>query len=213
MSDRRQALNRAVKVALAVPGDDAKDACFPHPSEVPDWSPGTLALLEGLTVLERAWVEWFVADGNAAEAYRRATGAEYTDRETDTTRKSGHQIAARPRVKAAVDAAMKDRNFNARSDLEWKLAKVRKAIARCEKMESLQAQQTLVDLVMKMATLQGEVRPAGETDGGDQRGGIRVRILEILADADRLVGGRKGPDGGPPGSPDSGPARPAVGAD
>jgi hypothetical protein len=211
VANRQRLVAAAQKLAAdALAGDSVR---YPTAAEVPDWSPATLAAFEGLTKLERAFVEWYVAGKNAAEAYRLARGADESDAEQDYSRQYGYAIQSRPRVKAAVEAGLKDRNFGARSDLEWKLAKLRAAIEKCERSNDIKAQVALGGLIHKMAELQGEVRPTGETDGGDQRGGVRVRILEILADADRLVGSRKGPDGGPPDGPNPGPARPAVGAD
>lgn len=211
MADRRKVLAEALRAADQAPAE-ADGACFPHPAVVPDWSEATLALFEPLSVLERAFVEWYVAGGNAAEAYRRATGAEYTDRETDSTRKMGYKLAARPRVKVAVDAAMKDRNFNARCDLEWKLSKIKKAIAKCEDMDSLQAQQAVADLTIKLATLQGEIKRDDES-GLDKRSNVRVRVLEIIAEAVGVHGGPEAANLQGPGRAAGPAAHPAVGAD
>src|SRR4051812_46597242 len=83
---------------------------------VPDWSEQTRGALAGLSARERSFVEIYATGCSAAEAYRRAYGAQYTGRETDWTRNAAYAVRSRPRVAKAIDLCMRDMNFGARMD-------------------------------------------------------------------------------------------------
>src|SRR5687768_8747474 len=86
---------------------------LPPPNSVVDWSPPTLALLGQLTPLEQGLVQWMAAGCSAAEAYRRTTG-----NDSMSARQSAYQVRSRPAVRAALAAALADRNLGARLDRE-----------------------------------------------------------------------------------------------
>src|SRR5690349_18602101 len=103
----------------------------PRPHEVPDWGPETIRLLAALTALERSFVEWFATGMNAAEAYRMAAGRE-AGPGPDAARQLGYKIRARPRVRLAIDAALRDGGSGARVDREWLLMKLTQVVEVCE---------------------------------------------------------------------------------
>jgi hypothetical protein len=213
MSSCRAVYNRGLDLARDNEVSDLP--YYPCPEEVPDWSPETKALLNDLTLLERSFVEWLASGMNAAEAYRKATGTEYKDRETDTTRMNGYIIRSRPRVKMAIDAAMKDMNFAARLDRATMLQRLQVALEKAEKSDKPADQDTVARIIKTIAELTGElVRHTRDlTDGSGQRGNVRIRITEILADADRYAGRTPPGTGGPVQGDGGQPARPALGAD
>lgn len=131
-----------------------KPALKLEPDEVPDWSDETKAAFEPLTDLERRFVMWVAADCNSAEAYRRATGAEYTDRLTDSTRCNGYAIRSRPRVRSAIDAALKDTSFGPRMDREWILRRLNVALDKSEREGSGEACARILRII---AELKGEI--------------------------------------------------------
>lgn len=126
------------------------------PDEVPGWSDETLAALDKLSTTERAFVEWMATGLNNAEAYRKATGREYTDRETDTTKASAYRMLSRPRVQHARRLAMKDLNFDARMDRAWMLQRLELALERAEKESSPESVARIIDIIAK---LKGEHLP------------------------------------------------------
>ena len=89
---------------------------------------------------------------NSAEAYRKASGTD-----TESAKQNGYDIRRRPDVRAAIDAALKDRNVGARCDREWKLAQLREAIQVVAEDKCPKAQVARGKLVMQMAALQGEI--------------------------------------------------------
>jgi hypothetical protein len=123
----------------------------PHWAEVPDWSEATLEKLTVLTPLEQAVVVWRVCGYSGAEAYRRATG-----RDSHSARQSANQILRRPKVAAAVEAGLKDRNFAGRIDLEWYLAKLHWAVVACQEARTPAHVNALCNAIKLMARLQGE---------------------------------------------------------
>lgn len=182
---------RAAAPRRAAPPKEAAVVAYPDAAAVPDWSEKTLALLERLTPLERAFVEWGATGMSAAEAYRKAAGSE-----SGFAKQSAYHIRHRPPVAAALHAALKDRNVGARCDREWKLAKLRGAIEACALDEKNPKSQAAVGkLVMQMAQLQGEVGPkrgGEEPDGGPQRVNVSIRIDTILAGVAALIAQRTG---------------------
>jgi hypothetical protein len=161
---------------------------------VPGWSPETLAAFDGLTPLERSFVEWYATGGNAAEAYRQATGSEYTDRHTDSTRNNGYAIRSRPRVRAAIDAAMNDVNFDARMNRQWMLQRLQVALDKAEASSEPGDQATVAKIIKTIAELKGEIVKKSEVEhrGNAERVDIHLRVDSMLAEVSRLVAGRTG---------------------
>jgi hypothetical protein len=126
------------------------DVHLPAAEQVPDWSPETGALLADLTALERAVVEWAACGHSGAESYRRATG-----RDCRSARQAANQIMSRPRVAAALQAALRDRNFMARMDREWLLGRLFSLVEECEKSGTTRAGRRLIDALRLAARLQG----------------------------------------------------------
>jgi hypothetical protein len=169
----------------------APEIRLPPASEVPDYSPDTLALLDELTPLERGVVEWRVANLSVAECYRRASG-----KESATAKQGGYQILRRPRVAVALDAVLHDRGSDARYDREWKIARLVRIVNECSELGTPAACQTLMKALDAMGRLQGEL-PLGRS--GRRRppppspsplsshSGVKQRIEAILADADRAT--------------------------
>lgn len=129
------------------------------PEDVPEWSPETMAALDELTPNERLFAEYISMGDNAAEAYRRVSGREYTDRESDTTRMIGYQWRSRPRVDKAIRLCMKDMNFGAAMDREWILQRLRVALEKAEASNAPYAQQIAGELLDRIAKLKGEYLP------------------------------------------------------
>src|SRR5688500_12798450 len=107
---------------------EPESVAYPDPSQVPDWSPETAALLADLTPLQSAFVQFMATGVTAAEAYRRARGRD----PGPTARNNASQLANKPHVRAAVTAALRDRNFGARCDREWMLQRLYALVCRCE---------------------------------------------------------------------------------
>jgi hypothetical protein len=162
------------------------------PAQVPDWSDETLALFADLTALEQTWVEWYVVGVNAAEAYRRAVGFDPSGGGRDYGKQYGYEIRRRPRVKKAIEAALKDRNFDARMDREWKLMVIREQLEYARDSRDVRLAGNIPRLLKLAAELQGELpwRPEPPAAQLQARAGVRQRIEEILADAQRFIAGR-----------------------
>lgn len=190
-------------------------AYYPKPEDVPEWSDATLVALDELTPLERSVVEWYATGCSGAEAYRRARRLEPPDGEYDTARNNAWGILARPRVKIALDACRKDVSFGPRMDREWMLKRLRVALEKAERSTKPSDQDTVARIVKTIAELKGELAQNNRNpnDGDAQRGSVRVRIIEILADADRLAARRTRDVSGEDEGDDGGPTRPALGAD
>src|SRR5215470_12504865 len=98
------------------PGNDTKIAdviqankvVLPLPRIAPDWSEKTLKLLSALTALQRAFVHWFATGLSAAESYRRASGRNGSL--GWNARNNGFQLSQNAKVKAAIEAALRDRS-------------------------------------------------------------------------------------------------------
>ena len=151
---RRPAAARPARRAGAAPGG-AELVAYPDAASVPDWSPETVTLLEDLTPLQRTFVEWYVTGSTAAEAYRKASGRD----PGPTARNNGSQLLNKPRVRVAVAAAMRDRNFDARSDREWMLMNLRAVVEHCSGSGRVEDMNSLIAAIRLMARLQGELQP------------------------------------------------------
>lgn len=172
---------------LAVPRlgrDPAPRVSLPPAAETPDWTPPTLALLDNLTPLERGVVEWKASGCSSAEAYRRASG-----RDSASARQAGHQILARPRVAAALAAALSDRNVGARVDREWMLSKLFATICEAQDLHTPAGMRVLVSALNLVARLKGEVGPgraARPTEAQTaHRADVARRIDQLVAEAIR----------------------------
>jgi hypothetical protein len=78
-----------------------------------DWTLATRALLDALSPLQRAWVEWRADRLTGAEAYRRAAGRD----PGVGARNNSRQIAVKAGVREALAAALGERAAGAR--VEW----------------------------------------------------------------------------------------------
>jgi hypothetical protein len=157
-----------------------------HPTDTPDWSPETLALMSGLLPVERAFVEWSSTGITAAEAYRRATGSE-----SAVVRQFAYRMRSRPRVKAAMDAAVSDRNFGARVDREYLLMRLYWAVERLREENTPRAGLGIARLVKLVAQLQGELprgrsasphRPVGPVPGTAKLADLRRELDGMTAE-------------------------------
>ena len=128
----------------------------PDADDVPEWSEETERALQQLTVIERSFVENLATGCNHAEAYRRASGVEYDNREYDTTRTRAYRFMSRPRVQAALHLAMKDMNFDARMDRKWILQRLEVALAKAEKESSGESAARILEII---ARVKGEMLP------------------------------------------------------
>jgi hypothetical protein len=163
------------------------DVPMPLRDEVPEWSEETLKTFERLTPLERSWVEHFASGGNASEAYRRATGRKYTDRDTDTSRMNARNIRTRPRVQAAVKAALKDLNFDARMNRSWMLSRLVAALDKVEESSRPRDQGNVVKIIRAIAELKGElVKKVAHSGEVGERSEVRKRMDELIENARRL---------------------------
>jgi hypothetical protein len=172
----------------------AAPAHYPAAASVPDWSEQTLALMANLTPLERAFTEWVATGRSAADAHRMATGRASG---TSAARQQGHKLKARPRVRAAIDAALKDRNVGARMDREWLIARTGEAIERLRFDERRHfPAAALCRLIKLLAELQGELpvrgqpyRPPVEQSPAAVAAVNRftARVQEVLAEAEHLA--------------------------
>src|SRR4029077_2369315 len=131
---RSRAASRRLKAnrvsTLPRPAQARLDAvAYPNPAEVPDWTAETAALLDDLTPLQSAFVQWMATGRTAAEAYRLAAGRD----PGPTARNNAAQLARKPHVRAALTAALRDRNVGARCDGEWVLQKLFAVVERCER--------------------------------------------------------------------------------
>lgn len=124
--------------------------------DVPEWSAETEEALSGLSVIERSFVEWLAAGCSKAEAYRRASGLEYANRDKDTTRTRGWRMMSRPRVQHALRLAMKDMNFDARMDRAWMLNNLEVALEKAKTESSGESMARIIDIIAK---LKGEHLP------------------------------------------------------
>lgn len=177
--------------SLPEAGAVGRTVAFPPERSVPEWSDETLALFEELTPLERAWVEWFASCNNAIQAYRLATGR--ADDE-DVSRNSGWQIKCRPRVKAAVAAAFKDRSAAPLMDRGYKLTVLREQIEQARRSADPRARANIPKLVELAAKLQGEIVQRSEVEhrGDGQSVNVNVRVNAVLAEVAQLIAGRTG---------------------
>jgi hypothetical protein len=149
-------------------------------------------LLNGLTPLERATVEWKASGCTSAEAYRRASG-----RDGPSVRQAGHQILARPRVAAALAAALGDRNVGARLDRQWLFQKLYATIAEAQDMHTPAGMRVLVSALALLARLQGEIgagrRFGSPVSAPPERPEVRKRIDEMLAEVTGMASTPKAP--------------------
>jgi Terminase small subunit len=185
----------AIRRHPATAPDTARQPQAAHraPADVPDWSQETLDLLARLTPLERGFVEHYASGCNGAEAYRRASGRE-AGADTDTSRQLAYKIKNRPRVRAALQAALADRNVGARVDREWIIQKLHSIVCKCEESGSVRAMNTLATAIRLMARVQGELDGSRQPPPSAQAGGpghVRRRIEEIIADVERLAAERR----------------------
>lgn len=154
---------------------------IPTRLETPDYTPETLALLEKLAPVERCFVEWCAAGESAAEAYRRASGED-----NEHAKQYGYRLRWRVDVDAAIQACLKDRNFSARCDREWKIRKLKGIIELCEG-HPLFANKAASSIKL-LAELQGEITTKTEVHhhGVSERSNISVFISQIVAEAKGL---------------------------
>ena len=124
-------------------------------TETPEWSPQTLAFLAKLTPLERRFTEWYAAGYSGAEAYRRATNRRRS--QDDAARQQAFKIRTRPRVAAAIQAALNDQPVGARCDREWLLAKLRAIVEEAADSRSPSASSTALTAITLMARIQGNL--------------------------------------------------------
>ncbi len=173
------------------PEAEAGAAGVAYPPRGPEWSPETLDLLAALTPLERAWVEWFASCNNSIQAYRLATGR--TDDE-GMSRTNGAQIKRRPRVRAAVAAALKDRSAAPLMDRGYKLDVLQEEIEAARRSSDPRAKARLPKLIEVAAKLQGEIVQRSEVEhrGDGQSANVNIRINAVLAEVAGLIAGRTG---------------------
>jgi hypothetical protein len=159
----------------------------PPSSGTPDWSEPTLALLRALPPTERCFVEWYATGLNAAEAFRKATGKDST-----AARQLASRMRSRPRVKAAIDAALSDRNLGPRMDREYLLGHLYVAIERLRGRDNPRAGLGIARLVKLVAQLQGELprgrsagphRPVGPGPGTAKLVDLRRELDGMLAES------------------------------
>lgn len=162
-----------------------------YPPRGPEWSPETLDLFSCLTPLERAWVEWFVSCNNSIQAYRLATGRQDDE---GISRTNGAQIKRRPRVQAAVAAALKDRSAAPLMDRGYKLEVLQEEIEAARRSADPKAKARIPKLVEVAAKLQGEIvqRSEVEHSGNAQSVDVNVRVHAVLAEVAQLIAGRTG---------------------
>jgi len=137
------------------PAPAQPDPSYPRPADVPDWSPATATLLDDLSALQRAFVEWYTAGCSAAEAYRKASGRD----PGPTARNNGAQLLNKPHVRVALAAALRDRNAGARCDREWLLQKLYAIVERCDRSGRVADMNALIGAIRLMARIQGELQP------------------------------------------------------
>jgi hypothetical protein len=171
---------------ITVPSDPI---AYPAPADTPDWSPETLALLDDLTPLQRAFVEWYASGCSAAAAYRKASGRD----PGPTARNNGAQLLNKPHVRVAVAAALRDRNVGARCDREWMLQKLYEVAEQCERSGRVADMNALIGALRLMARLQGELQPLSrrralppppEPPESPAQRRCRERIEEYMREAD-----------------------------
>ena len=133
----------------------AAEVGSPPITETPEWSPQTLAFLAKLTPLERRFTEWYAAGYSGAEAYRRATNRRRS--QDDAARQQAFKIRSRPRVAAAIQAALNDQTVGARCDREWLLAKLRAIVEEAADARSPSASSTALAAITLMARIQGDL--------------------------------------------------------
>ena len=143
--------------------------------------------------MERSFVEWYVVGLNSVAAYRKARGAEYTGRESDTTRNYGYAIRSRPRVKAAIDAAMKDVNFDARMDRQWMLQRLQVALDKAEASDEPADQATVAKIIKTIAELKGEIGRRSEVIVSEEMTPAMKRFLATIERAKAIAAGRPDP--------------------
>lgn len=168
----------------------------PLPSHVPDWSDETMALMEELTPLQQTFVAWIVAGKNMTEAYRLASGR--MDATSQAVCPIAHNLKKIPKVKAAIAAAIRDRNFGARMDREWMLMKCMAQIEECEKSTDIRRKNAIPQLIRLVAELKGEITQKHEhkIDAEPQQSDVRERMDRLIEAAERLTGLNKARDGG-----------------
>jgi hypothetical protein len=189
-------------------------------SAAPDWSERTLALLSELSPLERAFAEWYASGLSAAEAFRRAAGLPHGPA-PDASRQQGYKLRTRPRVKAAIEACLGDRNLGARLDREALLAKLFKVIEQCEGSDHPRDKATLVGALLVVARMQGYLtgrRPSPPLGAKATASEPSQRLADLIANAQAALGpsptkaqpngGNPDRDGRTPGPPSDGPAPP-----
>lgn len=184
----------------------------PEGHQIPEWSPETLKAFGPLTPLERAFVEWFTVCNQSQQAWRMATGRLNED---NLSRNNSYCIRHRPRVKAAIDLALRDRAVGPLMDRAYKLTMIREKLEefRLSKDPKLLAQ--IPKLLKLAAELQGEIVEKKEVahHGLGERSSISVFISQIIAEAKGLDPGAKAADRRKVRVKASGASQPALGAD
>lgn len=151
--------------------------------KLPNWSDKTLELLTQLTPLERGMVEWMTTGCTVADAYRIASNrVDFLDKNANS---NAYDIARRPHVKEALDAALGDRHFGARYDREFKLQYLGGMLARLQESTDPADIDRAVNIIKLMSLMQGEIVRKQETTVLNSTDGrsIHTRITEILRSA------------------------------
>lgn len=175
------------------PGADPDGWVRPEGHQIPEWSPETLKAFEPLTPLERAFVEWFTVCNQSQQAWRKATGRLNED---NLSRNNSYCIRHRPRVKAAIELALKDRAVGPLMDRSYKLTLIREKLEQFRESPDPKLLAQIPKLVKLAAELQGEIIEKKEVahHGLGERSNISVFISQIVAEAKGLIPGAEAPD-------------------
>mgnify|MGYP001599044913 CR=1 FL=1 len=125
----------------------------------------------------------------------------------------GYKMKWKPHIDQAIQACMKDRNFGAKCDREWKIRKLKAIIELCEG-NPLFANKAASSIKL-LAELQGEITTKTEVHhhGVSERSNISVFISQIVAEAKGLDPGAALGDSGQVVRTPSAIAGPTLGAD
>jgi hypothetical protein len=93
-------------------------------------------------------------------------------------------------VKAAIDAAMKDVNFDARMDREWMLQRLQVALDKAEASDEPRDQATVVEIIKTIAELKGEIWRKSETVVKEMETPAMRRFRECIERAKAIAAGR-----------------------
>jgi phage terminase small subunit len=194
-------------------GGTGETITCPLPSHVPDWSDETMALMEELTPLQQTFVAWIVAGKNMTESYRLASGR--MNDPSNSIAPIAHNLKKSPKIKAAIAAATRDRNFGARMDREWMLMKCMAQIEECENSTDIRRKNAIPQLIRLVAELKGEITQKHEhkIDVEPQQSDVRERMDRLIEAAERLTGFNQTRDGGGGETRIIVPPRPALGAE